>query len=198
MATIIAPRILASDVDSSEPLSPQLTYYQYDVANLRTCIVELSHNATLLYIPTILQAVAFFVEPITLAGMRAHELLLREGKGPYDYKRALDVHVRASNSCLCLPEINEIDGARALCIDVDLEYLHSWRGFCQMGPGKVIVVVNSKVNQIFVTSLQNMNEDITASITGIILSYIHIYMYYSSSNKQRNNAFIFYLQSSIF
>ena len=80
--------------------------------------MELHNTAVVGFLPTILAAIAFFLEPITLSSMRATNLLAQQGEGPFDFKRGLDVEVHAVNCCACIPEVNEDDGARAICFEV--------------------------------------------------------------------------------
>ena len=87
-------------------------------ARLPLSIVELHNTAVVGFLPTILAAIAFFLEPITLSSMRATNLLAQQGEGPFDFKRGLDVEVHAVNCCACIPEVNEDDGARAICFEV--------------------------------------------------------------------------------
>ena len=74
----------------------------------------MSNCFLVLDLPLILTIVNFFLEPITLNFLRALGLMKQEGDDVYDYKKALDVELSAKNFTICLPDVNEIDGARSL------------------------------------------------------------------------------------
>ena len=126
IASVIAPRSVQDSVntvrDSQGNPVPQLTYLQEDIGNLRRCIVQLSNTAVVGFIPIILSTIAFFLEPITLASARSTALFAQTNQGPFDFKRAMDVEVHAANCTACIPEVNDEDGPRALCFDLNFDY----------------------------------------------------------------------------
>ena len=85
-------------------------------------------------------------------------------QGPFDFKRALDVELTADNLCLCLPDVNDVDGARAACFVLDLYYSHCWRGFVQTGPGKVTMFADARLQQMFIAHFDNIAEEYASSI----------------------------------
>ena len=142
----------------------QLMYRQHDVGNLRKCEVFLTNSSIVINIPVILSVVNFFMETITLNFLRSTALMSSLGMPTLDFKRALDVEVTTKNFCICLPDVNETDGLRALCFVVDAYYSHCWRGFIQAGPGKVIIQVKVEVIQVFIADAENIKESFSTSL----------------------------------
>ena len=141
----------------------QLKYRQYDVGNLRKCIIDLENSYLTLNLPVILSLVSFFLDPISLNYLRATALLKSEGLGPFDFRRGLDVEVSANNLCLTLPD-SDGSNATALCAVVNLYYSHCWRGFTTAGPGKITIFSHIEMVQMFVAHISNVKESFAKSI----------------------------------
>ena len=159
---LVAPR-LNDHEDGISVKTQQLKYRQYDVGNLRKCDVFIANSSLILNLPVILSVVGYFLETITLGYMRNNAWLNSEDEGPYDFRRALDVEVHASDLCLTLPDSDNLD-ASALCAVINLYYSQCWRGFTTVGPAKTTTFADIEVLQVFMAHLSNVKESFAKSI----------------------------------
>ena len=83
---------------------PHIRYSQQGVGNLRRCVIDISDSVLVVHLQQILALVTYFVEPVHLAGRRAHALASRKEGGALDFKAALDVEVFLRNTVLCVPQ----------------------------------------------------------------------------------------------
>jgi hypothetical protein len=103
----------------------------------------------------------FFVEPVQLISMRNLGMIEYRKIGPLDFKAALDVEVHAKSTVFCLPNLavqgkGVRDVSSGLCLHGDFTYLQAWRGFLNVGPGKITQVVNLQISSIFISPLREI------------------------------------------
>jgi hypothetical protein len=84
--------------------SPHIRYSQQGVGNLRRCVIDISDSVLVVHFQQILALVTYFVEPVHLAGRRAHSLATRKEGGAVDFKAALDVEVFLRDTVVCVPQ----------------------------------------------------------------------------------------------
>ena len=138
---------------------PHIRYHQQGNANLRRCIVEIDDSAFVLHFCTIMAIVDFFHTPIRVISDRNLKWIEEMGKGPLDFRAGIDVEVHLHDTVICLPNIvGADDEANALCFRTHLDYLHTWRGFLQAGPGKVGVQVNSSILGTFIAPINEVQQ----------------------------------------
>jgi hypothetical protein len=182
-----APVPMFSPRENAGTGAKQLMYRQHDVGNLRKCEIFLANSSIVVNLPVILSVVNFFLETITLNFLRFSGLMNSLGMPTLDFKRALDVEVSANNFCICLPEVNEMDGLRAICFVVDAYYGHCWRGLMQAGPGKVTVQVKVEVLQVFIADAENIKESFSTSLTNQFRIFVTKCYYVVASNDNFEN-----------
>lgn len=167
---------------------PHIRYTQQGIANLRRCVVEISNSVAVAHMATILSTVSFFFDPIQQISEKNLAMLERLGRGPFDFKAALDVEVHVIDCLTCLPNCSSADSVNGLCAALNLTYTHAWRGFPICGPAQITVSVESDVRHIFVAPLHELyNNQIQPLVDRFLISYsMEHFILPSDANRDRH------------
>jgi hypothetical protein len=133
-----------------------IQYHQQSVANLRRCIVQVFDSVVIGHLNPIIKAVNFFVEPVRLGIQRFLALMSKLNLGSVDLKANLDLEVNFKRTIFCLPRITENEGISVVCIESDLDYTQSWRGFLIAGPGRRLSEIKFKILNLFIAPIHEI------------------------------------------
>lgn len=147
---------------SDSESAPHIVYRQQGNGNLRRCVVEISESVAVIHVLPFTAAMRFFVEPVQLTSMRNLGMIEKRGLGPLDFKAALDVEVLAKSTVFCLPNVVQAktksakDVSSGLCLHGDFTYQQAWRGFLNVGPGKITQIFKLEIYSIFIAPLHEI------------------------------------------
>jgi hypothetical protein len=137
-------------------------YSQNGVGNLRRCFIDLSDTILSTHLLEITKLINFFVESITLADLREKQYISSLIPSQiFNYRALLDVEVYLQRLLVFIPsDLNEIFlDTKGLCLEIEqFQYLHSWRGFLEHGPGWIAFDIQSDVNSYFISTLWDIYQ----------------------------------------
>ena len=152
---------------SSSSGIPHIRYSQQGCINYRRCVVSISDSFVSLHVELITRTINYFFNPITFLNERYSLILSYDEMSQiqYEFKGAMDVEVHILNSIVNTPVDTNSKQPEVLCVLLNLDFVNSWRGFVESGPGKVIQSIAVAVHQLFIADVRyRMPESAADSI----------------------------------